>query len=101
MRKCGIFMATLFGALQSTQALAYNIGTSGASRGIDKFEKFIQDWVSFFSGPFGVAVVVGSIILAVAVFVFAPKQGAMGLFARAVVAGVVILNLGSFMGGFV
>ena len=72
----------------------------GDARGIGKFEEYMQDWINFFSGPFGVAVVVGSIILAVSIFVFAPKQGAMGLFGRAVVAGIVIVNLTTIVAGF-
>ncbi|KKJ75225.1 hypothetical protein WH95_19595 [Kiloniella litopenaei] len=97
--KAGVGAAVIGFQAKSAMA-AFALGSSGGKGGIAEFEGYIQDWVNFMTGPFGLAVVVVSIIVAVVVFVFAPKQGPMGLVARAVVAGIVILNLTTVVGGF-
>ncbi|MCZ4283092.1 hypothetical protein O4H49_20070 [Kiloniella laminariae] len=88
-------------ALQSQVAFAaYNIGTSGGARGIEKFEAYFQDWINFATGPYALAVVVVSVVAAVTIFVCAPKQGPMAIFARAAIGGIVLINITSFIAGF-
>ena len=62
------------------------------------FNELIQDWVDFMTGPYAKAAVIGSIILAFAGWSYAPKEGIMGHVIRIVVSGIVILNVGAWMG---
>ncbi len=95
-------VVAVFIALNSSMPVAfaqYDIGKSGAKGGIQIIEQYIQGWLNFMSGPFAIAVVAGSIIIATCVFVFMPKGGWFGYFARALVGGIVLLNLGIFIKG--
>ena len=65
-----------------------------------KIVTWFQQLVDFMDGPFGEIVIVASLLLGVAVWVFAPKSGAVGLFLRGVVGGIIILNLAAWITSF-
>lgn len=61
------------------------------------FASLLQDLVDFMSGPFGTAAVIVSTIVGFVTWVFAPKEGVMGVVLRVVVAAIVILNIGTWI----
>jgi type IV secretory pathway VirB2 component (pilin) len=73
---------------------------SGGGTAYTKLTAWLQNFVDFMSGPFGIAVVVVSIILAFSVWAFAPKEGIAGPVMRIVVAAVVIVNVGTWLATF-
>lgn len=81
-------------------ASTYSIGTVASSGGFSRIIALLQTWVDFMVGPYGKAVVVGSMIIGVTTWVVLPKEGILGYAIRAVVAGVVILNIATWMGMF-
>lgn len=76
-------------------ALGGGTGTFG------KLTQWMQDYVDFMDGPAAIAMIVVSIIIAVCAWVWAPKSGAVGVLLRVVVAGIVVLNIGTWMASFV
>lgn len=76
-----------------------DIGTSG-NTGFATIEAWLQSFVNFMDGPGGLAVVVISIIAAVAAWMFAPKDGVMGPLFRVVVGAIVIINVGTWVTTF-
>ncbi len=86
--------------LFETQAMAgYDIGapTSGP---FAKLGSWLQDYVDFMDGPFAVAAVVLSLILALALWNFSPREGIMAVAMKAVITGIVILNIGTWISSF-
>jgi hypothetical protein len=69
-----------------------NIGTT-SSPFFTKIVRAGQALVDFFEGPFALIFVVIGSILAIVIWVAAPKSGAVGLLGRAVVGGIVILDI--------
>jgi type IV secretory pathway VirB2 component (pilin) len=76
-----------------------DIGTSG-NTGFATIEAWLQSFVDFMDGPGGLAVVVVSIIAAVAAWMFAPRDGVMGPIFRVVVGAIVIINVGTWVTTF-
>lgn len=76
----------------------------GMQENLGPFEK-MANWLTFYAnfmqGPFAMALILGSLILAVCIWVLAPKEGALGFVARAITAGFVVLNAGAWMSSFV
>ncbi|WP_282611030.1 hypothetical protein [Pelagibius sp. Alg239-R121] len=83
------------------QAFAeYDIGKSGGARGIGKMEDYLQDWINFATGPWGLVVIVGGLILGASMWALAPRGGGLGIALRAAAAGLLIVNLGTVVAGF-
>jgi len=92
--------AVAVAGLASAPAWAgYNVGTGGGTTWA-QFRTWIQAYIDFMDGPFGTAAVVLSIVIGFAVWIFAPKEGIMGVLVRAAIAGMVILNVATWMGSF-
>lgn len=66
-----------------------------------KLTSWMQGYIDFMDGPFAIAVIVAAIVLAGVIWTFAPKSGGLGFACRAVGAGIVILNVGTWMASFV
>lgn len=93
------FGAALVMVLSSAAHAGPSIGTGGGTA-YAKLTGWLQNFVDFMSGPFGIAVVIVSIILAFSVWSFAPKEGIAGPILRLVVSAVVILNVGTWLATF-
>jgi len=93
--KTAVF-ASFFSCVTTAYAQSVNIGSGGGS-GFSIMKKWLQNWVDFMSGPFAVAAVITSIIIAYCAWAFAPKEGVVGPTVRIVVAGIVILNVGVWL----
>lgn len=90
----------LLGAMAMPLASAgESIGTSGSTT-FAKLTAWFQDFVNFMDGPFGLAVVIISLILAVCTWMFVPKEGIAGPVLRVVVGAIVILNVTTFIASF-
>ena len=76
-----------------------DIGTSG-NAGFATLEKWFQAFVNFMDGPAGLALVVVSIIGAVAAWMLMPREGVVGPMLRVVVGAIVILNVGTWVTTF-
>ena len=78
---------------------AYSIGapTTGP---FQKMGAWFQSYIDFMDGPFAVAAIVVSIILAVLAWNFLPNEGIFGKILKTVVSGVVILNIGTWVTSF-
>jgi type IV secretory pathway VirB2 component (pilin) len=75
----------------------YNIGSGGGTM-FTKMTSLLQSCVDFMTGPFGAAVVVLSVCIGCAVWTFYPKEGWTGFCMRGASAGLVLLNVGVWMG---
>ena len=80
-------------------AEGYNIGTADPAL-FGKITKFLQDVVNFMTGPYGKAVVIISLCLAVSVWIFSPREGWIGFFGRAFAGGQLLLNVSLWLGIF-
>lgn len=104
-KKSNLLMALLGAAsafsssAMAAQSTNYNIGTATGAQWT-QLTTWFQGFVSFINGPFGTAVVVVSLILAFAVWNFAPREGIIGPLMRIVVSAIVILNVATWMGSF-
>jgi len=86
-------------SLGASPALAgYDLGTSEGPFSL--ITNWMQNFVDFMDGPAGVAMVVVSLIVGVAVWIWAPKSGAVGLIFRVVIGAIVVLNVGTWMASF-
>lgn len=100
--KTAVF-ASFFGFVTSVYAQSGpNIG-SGGGTGFSIIKRWLQNWVDFMSGPFAIAAIITSVIIAYVAWAFLPKEGLIGPTVRVVVAGIVVLNVGvwvSTLAGF-
>lgn len=71
----------------------YTLPSSGASGILGNIERWLTQLVSFVTGPGAVAVAVLAFIGAAALWVFAPRGGAIGIAMRAIAATIVVFNL--------
>lgn len=71
----------------------YTLPSSGASGILGNVEQWLTQLVSFVTGPAAVAIAVLAFIGAAALWVFAPRGGAIGVALRAVAATIVVFNL--------
>lgn len=74
-------------------ATTVDIGTDGADGPLDGLIQAMQSVMNFLTGPIAVFVLAGSLMVAVALWMFAPKDGMMGGFLRIIAGGIVILNI--------
>jgi len=103
VKKYSINYIVSFISLFASKAFAssYSITTGGfSSGGFGKVTELLQGWVDFMVGPYGKAVVVGSMIIGVTTWAVLPKEGILGYAIRGAVAGAVILNVTVWMGMF-
>lgn len=91
--------ASLLPASAMAQSTNFNIGAASGAQW-SQLTIWLQSFVSFINGPFGTAVVVVSVVLAFAAWVFAPKEGIVGPVLRIVTAAIVILNVATWMQSF-
>ena len=90
--------AVMGGSVVGGAALAeYDIGKSNGGGFLVLLETIIQDWVNFATGPWAMAVVGGSIVAAVTLWVAAPKSGVLGIVMRAATGGIALLNIPVFI----
>lgn len=96
-----ITTASFLTAISASSAAwaGYDIG-SPSSGPFAKLGGWLQDYVDFMDGPFAIAAVVLSIILAVVIWNFAPREGIMSNLMRAVISGIVLLNIGTWITSF-
>lgn len=87
------WLASMAVVLMSPVAMAGTDLGDGGGATFAQLRAWMQDFVDFIDGPFGLAAVVISIVVAFTVWVFAPKEGIMGPVLRVVIAGVAILNV--------
>ncbi|MBL0319167.1 MAG: hypothetical protein IPP74_07750 [Alphaproteobacteria bacterium] len=86
--------------LGATNALAgYDIGAP-SSGPFAKLGAWLQQYIDFMDGPFAVAAVVVSIILAIVIWNFSPREGIMSHVLKAVISGIVLLNIGTWIASF-
>lgn len=71
----------------------YTLPSSGASGILGNIEQWLTQLVNFVTGPAAVAISVLAFIGAAALWVFAPRGGAIGIALRAVAATIVVFNL--------
>jgi len=95
--KCAAILGIMMGA-QAAFA-GYSIGSGGGGT-FALLRTWFQDFVDFMDGPFGIAAVVISLVLAFATWAFAPKEGIVGPVLRIAMSGIVILNVATWMGSF-
>jgi type IV secretory pathway VirB2 component (pilin) len=76
-----------------------SIGNGGGTL-YTKFTAWLQNFSDFITGPFGIAVVIISVVLAFAAWAFAPKDGIMGPLVRIVTAGIAIINVSTILISF-
>ncbi|RZI40354.1 hypothetical protein EGT07_23720 [Herbaspirillum sp. HC18] len=93
------FVGALGMALATAAHAGPSIGTGGGTA-YSKLTTWLQNFVDFMSGPFGLAVVIISIIIAFSVWAFVPKEGIAGPVLRVVVAAIVIINVGTWVATF-
>jgi type IV secretory pathway VirB2 component (pilin) len=99
-RNASTFLTALLLALTARSALAgVSIGAP-ASGPFAKIGAWIQDFVNFIDGPFGLAVVVISVIIAFITWVWVPREGILGPLLRIVVAAIAILNVAVWVASF-
>lgn len=95
-KKLGVYSALIYGAMIS-KAFADNstidIGTTG-NGWFDKAVQFLQLVVNFAGGPGVALIVIVSLIIGVAIWIVAPKSGAIMYLLRAIVGGIGIMNVG-------
>lgn len=95
-KKLGIYAGLIYGGLVS-KAMADNstidIGTTG-NDWLDKVATFLQLLVDFAGGPGVALIVILSLIIGVAIWIVAPKSGAIMYLLRAIVGGIGIMNVG-------
>lgn len=91
------FMALM--AVSQTVLAAPTLG-SGGGAAFAPLRTWLQNFVDFMAGPFGLAVVILSVILGFAAWAMLPKEGIVGTIMRVVVAGVVIINVGTWVATF-
>lgn len=80
-------------------ATAYTFTPSTVS-GFDKVSLWMSDFLNFMQGQFGPWVVALGIVVAFAVWMWAPRDGVMGPLMRVVLTGLVVMNVGLFMSLF-
>ncbi|MEN4536766.1 hypothetical protein [Pantoea agglomerans] len=95
-KKLGAYAALVYGGLVSN-AMAANstidVGTTG-NDWLDKVATFLQLIVDFAGGPGVALIVIVSLIVGVAIWIVAPKSGAISYLLRAIVGGIGIMNVG-------
>lgn len=100
MKRCYLYLsAVVLSLFSQLSAAATNIGSTG-NTGFALMEQWLQNFVDFMDGPFGVAVVSVSVILAACVWMFMPREGWVGVTARVVTAGLVIINVPTWVSTF-
>ncbi len=65
-----------------------------------KMGAFFQEVVDLMEGPFAIAMIVLSMVFAVAVFVWAPRSGALAVALRVVVGAFVIFSIPAWISAF-
>ncbi len=97
-RKLNAIRASIFTLFASAYANAgYDIQAPTTGPFI-KLGNWFQDYIDFMDGPFGTMVVVLSIVFGIIAWNFAPKEGFMEKALKGVVSGIVLLNIGTWMG---
>ncbi len=76
---------------------SYNIGSGGDQSTFGSIVTFLQSGMDFLTGPWVKFTIAGSAILALMLWAAAPKEGAMGWIVRVIIAGLVALNIASWM----
>jgi type IV secretory pathway VirB2 component (pilin) len=85
-----------------TFADTYNIsdGGEGSAGGFGLITQFFQKYVDFMTGPFSKTAMGAILIIGVLTWAVLPKEGIFGTVIRIVIAGIVVLNLATWMGMF-
>ncbi|WKB50505.1 hypothetical protein [Eleftheria terrae] len=81
----------------ATDAMAgESIGSAGTGP-FGMITEWLQMLVDFMDGPFGLAAVIISLLIAYCTWMFAPKEGIVGPTLRIAVGGIVVLNVGAWI----
>lgn len=89
-------LAAMLAALAPAAAHAaagYTLPSSGASGILAQIETKMIELANFVSQPLGVFVVICAFVFAAALWIFAPRSGALSVGFRAVAALIVVFNL--------
>ncbi len=98
MSKCKLMLSALLSALFLTPCAQAGVDISAPSTGwFALLGTLLQDLVNFLDGPWALAMIIISIIVMVCMWIWAPKDGAMGVFMKICVGAIVILNIPSFL----
>lgn len=89
-----IFIGLVTTRIASAQAVDIGAGGTGPLTGLTTF---LQDIMDFMSGPWAIFALAGGVILAVVMWIWMPKEGAMGTLFRVLFGGVIILNVGGWI----
>ena len=94
-----LLLAMLAGFSSCAYAGPPSIGNGGGSA-FGLMRTWIQNFIDFVGGPFGIAAVVVAIILAFLAWSYAPKDGIIGPLVRVVTAGLVVINVSTWVASF-
>ena len=98
VRLAAVGSAAMFWATEALAEKQISIGTvANGNQGTGILTSFLQTWVNFATGPWAVAVIALSILIGLAVWVFMPREGPLGWIGRGIIAGLIALNLGTWM----
>lgn len=91
-------------------AIAAVLAASAAQAGVDigspttggfaKFGAWMQAFVDFIDGPYGLAAVVISIVVAFSIWMFVPREGIMAPIVRIAVSAIAIFNVAALVAAF-
>jgi type IV secretory pathway VirB2 component (pilin) len=91
---CGLLSTVLLTGFVAAQTEGYDIGqTEGGVGIVGSLERFLQIWVNFVTGPFSAFVVVGSLVIGIALWAFAPRFPGMQMVMKGAVAGLAVFNI--------
>lgn len=94
-----LFNGLLLTLFARTALAGVSIGAPGSGP-FAKIGAWIQDFVNFIDGPFGLAFVVISVIIAFVTWVWVPREGILGPLMRVIVAAIAILNVAVWVASF-
>jgi len=96
-----VALAALLGRVAPALAApGYTLPSSGSTGILASIEQSMTQIANFVSQPMGVFIVIVAFIFAGAMWVFAPRSGALAIGARAVAALVVVFNLTAIISYF-
>jgi hypothetical protein len=84
-------------ALVGANAYAASPDLGTAAGPFSRIVSGLQEILDFLSGPVAIFILAASLIAAVVLWMFAPKEGALGGIVRVLAAGIMLVNIGLFV----
>lgn len=95
-----VAIVALLATLTSLPAFAQaevDIGTAGSGP-LTGLAEFFQEWVDFMAGPWAIVVLAVGLVMGIGLWIWQSKEsGAMQWIARALLGGVMIMNIGGII----